>query len=62
MIATCSKCNGKNRIPSGHGRVRCGTCKVELSIPDLARAVNEAPPKRMILLTDEDDLDDAGDE
>ena len=44
MIATCSRCSSKNRIPSGHARVRCGKCKVELSIPDLARAVNEAPP------------------
>lgn len=58
MIATCSKCHGKNRIPSGHGRVRCGTCKVELSIADLSHAVNEPPPVREIPLGGDDDLED----
>lgn len=44
MIATCGKCGQKNRIPITPKKTRCGKCKVEFSIADLAKAVPEPPP------------------
>lgn len=59
MIVTCTPCGQRNRVASGHGRVRCGGCKRELSITDLARGVVEPPPAHTF---EDDGLDDEEDE
>jgi hypothetical protein len=63
MIATCGVCSAKNRIPAlNTARIRCGSCKRELTIRDLTGAVNEAPPVRTFDAGEDDDMLDDGDD